>query len=121
MKQFEVKQVIKEKDGYSFMVLEEMFWIEVLTVALDLFGGNVDLSSRKLGISRTTFLGRCRKHGIKPKEFKKCKSRIKEEVRQEWKAKLVAVLSKETNFSEAARLLGWNRTTMKSRMKLVGL
>ena len=46
MKQLEVKQVIKEKDGYSFMVLEEMFWIEVLTVALDLFSGNVDLSSR---------------------------------------------------------------------------
>ena len=118
-----VKQAIKEKSGYAFMVVEEMFWIDVLSASLELTKGNASKAADKLGISRITFASRCKKHGVDPFDFKKAEpvKRVDEETKAYWRKKITGVMSNTSNISQAARELNWNRTTLQSRMKLVGL
>lgn len=118
-----VKQAIKEKSGYAFMVIEEMFWIDVLSAALELTKGNASKAADHLGISRTTFASRCKQHGVDPLKFSQLEpaKRIDEETKAYWRKKITGVMSNTSNISQAARELNWNRTTLQSRMKLVGL
>lgn len=118
-----VKQAMKEKSGYAFMVIEEMFWIDVLSASLELTKGNASKAADKLGISRITFASRCKKHGVDPLKFSQLEpaKRIDEETKDYWRKKITSVMSNTSNISQAARELNWNRTTLQSRMKLVGL
>lgn len=114
---------MKEKSGYAFMVIEEMFWIDVLSASLELTKGNVSKAVDHLGISRTTFASRCKQHGVNPCSFKKAEpvKRVDEETKNYWRKKIISVMSRTDTISQAARELNWNRTTLQSRMKLVGL
>lgn len=118
-----VKQAIKEKSGYAFMVIEEMFWIDVLSASLELTKGNASKAADKLGISRITFASRCKKHGVDPLKFSQLEpaKRIDEETKAYWRKKITSAMSNTSNISQAARELNWNRTTLQSRMKIVGL
>lgn len=118
-----VKQAIKEKSGYAFMIIEEMFWIDVLSASLELTKGNASKAADSLGISRITFASRCKKHGVDPLKFSQLEpaKRIDEETKAYWRKKITSVMSNTNNISQAARELNWNRTTLQSRMKLVGL
>jgi len=53
------KKVIEENNGFAFNKLNKMFWETVIDASLELSNGNKTKASEMLGISRTTFNGRC--------------------------------------------------------------
>ena len=124
MKKSEMLEAIKTKQGYAFSVIEEKFWIDLLTVTLEQTEGNATKAADILGINRGTFRTRCSLYGIKPHEFKnsmELRQRTSDEKKIEWRKKIIRVMSNTDNIAQAAREIGWNRNTLISRMKIVGL
>lgn len=117
-------EAIKTKKGYAFSVIEEKFWIDLLTVTLEQTEGNATKAADILGINRGTFRTRCSLYGIKPYDFKnsmELRQRTSDEKKIEWRKKIIRVMSNTDNIAQAAREIGWNRNTLISRMKIVGL
>jgi len=124
MKKSEILEAIKTKQGYAFSVIEEKFWIDLLTVTLEQTEGNATKAADILGINRGTFRTRCSLYGIKPYDFKnsmELRQRTSNEKKIEWRKKIIRVMSNTDNIAQAAREIGWNRNTLISRMKIVGL
>ena len=118
-----VEDALEKKQGYAFMYLEEKFWIDVLRKTLVLTQGNVSQGCEILGIDRRTFMSRCSQYGInvdeyREKEFKVRKNRI--EIRKNWKVAITKAFRRTSNVTEAAMILGWNRSTLYQRMGVVG-
>ena len=49
------KEIMKENDGYSFQVLNKMFWETVIDASLEITDGHRSNASKMLGVSRVTF------------------------------------------------------------------
>lgn len=106
------------------MVLEELFWVDLLNKSLEKTKGNVAESCEILGISSTTFRLRCKRHGVdassyRDKKVKERKDRI--ETRKYWKYLITRAMEEnQGNKVEAAKSLGWTRSTFYRRMQIIG-
>lgn len=120
-----IPEILNKKDGYAFMVLEEMFWIEVINEALKKSKGNVLAASENLGISPVTLRNRCTKHGINIKEHKVRSYKEREdrkETRKYWEFVIKkAFTGKDTTIHQAAENVGWSSSTMYRRMSAIGI
>ena len=118
-----VKTILDKKKGNAFVHLEEKFWIEMLTASLEKTKGNVLEVCRILGISKNTVVKRCAMHGVDPNTYRTEALRVRKTQAEDhayWKYIITRAFSKTKNTSEAARNLGWNRTTLQRRMSVIG-
>lgn len=118
-------KILEERSGHAFMVLEELFWRDLLNKSLEKTQGNVNKSCDILGISSTTFRLRCQRHGVdielyRDKRTKERYDRIQK--RKEWEVLIKEQFrDKKMTVAKAARNLGWNRSTLYQRMRIVGV
>lgn len=114
----DIKTVLNQKNGNAFIYLEEMFWIDMLTNALEENLGNIANTAKMLGLDRSTLTRRIFMHGINVK-------RIKDECytlsnQAKWRKEIKHALSSTPTLTAAAKMLGWNRTTLTARMARLG-
>jgi DNA-binding NtrC family response regulator len=113
-------EILDKKYGHSFMFLEELFWIDILTISLEKYQGSVLIASESLGISTQTFRNRCRQHGViidcyRDKRYGIRLDRLNKW--NKWKSEIDDALKSTSNRKEIAKMLGLKYKTLCQRMR----